>query len=296
MQKIELIDLHFQHLAHTIGSYLLPTSEGPVLIETGPYSTFDQLKKGIENLGYKIEDIEHVFLTHIHLDHAGAAWAFAEVGANIYLHPFGAKNMEDPSRLMESAKRIYKDKMDELWGDMKAIPANQLIEVEDQQTFNIGGLTIKSLHTPGHAKHHIAWQVGDVIFTGDIAGVRIDQGPVVPPCPPPDINLEDWKNSIELLKSANPSTLYLTHYSSIENIDEHLNALLNILDSWAKWIKAKMNEGLTNEEMVPLFMEFTAQGLREAGLDEKGIQLYEAANPSWMSVAGLVRYWTKKES
>lgn len=296
MQKIELIDLHFQHLAHTIGAYLLPTSEGPVLIETGPHSTFDQLKKGIENLSYKIEDIKHVFLTHIHLDHAGAAWAFAEVGANIYLHPFGAKNMEDPSRLMESAKRIYKDKMDELWGDMKAIPANQLIEVEDQQTFNIGDMTIKSLHTPGHAKHHIAWQVGDVIFTGDIAGVRIDQGPVVPPCPPPDINLEDWKNSIQIIKNANPSTLYLTHYSSIENIDEHLNALLNILDSWANWIKSKMNEGLTNEEMVPLFMEFTAQGLREAGLDEKGIQLYEAANPSWMSVAGLVRYWTKKES
>lgn len=296
MQKIELIDLHFQHLAHAIGAYLLPTSEGPILIETGPYSTFQQLKNGIESHGYKIEEIKHVFLTHIHLDHAGAAWAFAEAGANIYVHPFGAKNMEDPSRLMESAKRIYKEKMDELWGEMNAIPANQLIEVADQQTYNIGELTIKSLHTPGHAKHHIAWQVGEVIFTGDVAGVRIDQGPVVPPCPPPDINLEDWKNSIQILKNANPSTLYLTHYSSVENIDEHLNALLAVLDSWANWIKIKMDEGLTNEEMVPLFMEFTADGLREAGLDEKGIQLYEAANPSWMSVAGLVRYWTKKES
>ena len=296
MPEIEIIDLHFQNLEHAIASYLVRTSEGPILIETGPHSTFRQLERGLEVLGYQPNDIRHVFLTHIHLDHAGAAWAFAETGANIYLHPFGAKNMEDPSRLMESAKRIYKDKMDELWGQMKPIPANQLVQVEDQQEFTFGDVSIKSLHTPGHAKHHIAWQIEDIIFTGDIAGVKIDKGPVVPPCPPPDINLEDWKSSIQILRDQSPQALYLTHYNKIENIDGHLDELDAVLDNWANWIKQKMTEGLTNEEMVPLFMKHTAEQLKAAGLDDATVRLYEAANPSWMSVAGLVRYWTKKET
>lgn len=295
MAQIELIDLHFQHLEHAIGAYLLPGTQGPILIETGPHSTFEKLAEGIEKAGYRQTDIKHVFLTHIHLDHAGAAWAFAEAGAHIYLHPFGAKNMEDPSRLMESARRIYQDSMDELWGEMKPIPADQLIQVADQQSFTIGDLTIKSHHTPGHAKHHIAWQVEDVIFTGDVAGVKIDEGPVVPPCPPPDINLEDWKQSIGLLKNLKPTALYLTHFSKIDNVNEHLTRLEIILDDWANWVKDKMIEGLSNDEMVPLFMTYTAEQLRAAGVDELKIKLYEAANPSWMSVAGLVRYWTKRE-
>ncbi|MEP3387726.1 MAG: MBL fold metallo-hydrolase [Reichenbachiella sp.] len=296
MPEIKIIDLQFKSLDHAIAAYLLPTSEGPILVETGPHSTFPKLKEDVEAMGYQMEDIKHVFLTHIHLDHAGAAWALAETGAKIYLHPFGAKNMEDPSRLMESATRIYGDQMDTLWGQMKPISADQLIQVEDQQSFRCGDIEIKSLHTPGHAKHHIAWQVEDVIFTGDVAGVKIDNGPVVPPCPPPDINLEDWKASIDILRSAKPSALYLTHYNKITAIESHLSALENILDDWAAWIKKQMQAGLRNEEMVPLFMAYTADQLREAGLDEPTIELYEAANPSWMSVAGLVRYWTKKES
>jgi glyoxylase-like metal-dependent hydrolase (beta-lactamase superfamily II) len=218
----------------------------------------------------------------------------AEHGAKIYLHPFGAKNMEDPTRLMESAARIYGDKMDQLWGQMKKIPRAQLIEAGDQEVIQIGDVSLKSLHTPGHAKHHIAWQLGDAIFTGDVAGVKIDAGIVVPPCPPPDINIEDWKSSIELIRSLNPKKLYLTHFDKIEDINEHLNSLEAILDNWGAWIKAHWESGETNEEMVPKFMLHVAGQLREVGLTESDIQLYEAANPSWMSVAGLVRYWKKK--
>jgi len=294
MIKIETIDLHFQGLVHAIAAYLIPSSDGPILIETGPYSTFPYLKKGIESHGYQLSDIKHVFLTHIHLDHAGAAWAMAEAGADIYLHPFGAKNLEDPSKLMASAKMIYQDKMDKLWGQMKPIASEKLIQVADQQEIIIGEVTLKSWHTPGHARHHIAWQVDDIIFTGDVAGVKIDCGPVVPPCPPPDINIEDWKNSIQLLKSLHPKALYLTHYHRIENIAEHLGQLTDILDNWADWIKTNMDEELSQEEMIPLFMAHTASQLRAGGLSDEDIVLYEAANPSWMSVAGLVRYWEKK--
>src|SRR5690606_16623004 len=112
----------------------------------------------------------------------------AEKGANIYLHPLGAKHLADPSRLMASAKMIYQERMDELWGQMHPIPENQLIRVEDYETITVGDTKIKSLHTPGHAIHHIAWQINDLIFTGDVAGVKIGAGPVQPPCPPPDIS------------------------------------------------------------------------------------------------------------
>lgn len=291
---IQLIDLNFLNIEKAIGAYLIKSSDGPVLIETGPFSTFKTLSEGIENAGYQVSDVRHVLLTHIHLDHAGSAWAFAEHGANIYLHPFGSKNMEDPSRLMESATRIYGDDMDRLWGTMKKINGDQLISVEDGQELTFGETTIKAFYTPGHAKHHIAWQLDDVVFTGDVAGVKIDRGPVVPPCPPPDIDLDAWKSSIKLIKSLNPSKLYLTHYDAVESVEKHLTDLESILNDWAQWMKTKWETGLSADEITPMFMEYTRNQLIEQGVDESGVKKYEAANPSWMSVAGLIRYWKKK--
>ena len=292
---IHIIDLNFQGIKKAIAAYLIETGSGPILIETGPYSTFDHLKAGTEKIGYDISAIKHVFLSHIHLDHAGAAWALAENGAKIYVHPFGAKNMQDPTRLMESATRIYGDKMDTLWGTMKKIPAELLYQVEDQEIFNLGDTTIKAWHTPGHAKHHIAWQIDDNIFTGDVAGVKIGDGPVVPPCPPPDINIEDWKNSIQVLRNIQPAKLYLTHFNAITDIKTHLDALENILDDWAGWIKERWEANESAEDITPKFMDYTAQQLKRQGLSDKEVETYEAANPSWMSVAGLIRYWTKKK-
>ena len=294
MIKVHTIDLHFSGLKEAIGAFFVETSEGPILIETGPHSTFPSLEKGIENLGYSVADIKHVFLTHIHLDHAGAAWALAEQGANVYLHPFGVKHMADPSKLMASAKMIYQDRMDELWGEMKPIPESQLIQVNHEEVIEIGELKIKSLHTPGHASHHIAWQIDDIIFTGDVAGVKIEKGPVQPPCPPPDINIELWLESIEILRKENPSKFFLTHFNAIENVKEHLDELTEMLKDWSEFVKALWEKGLSNEEIVPMFVEHTKGQLLAAGLGDTEIDQYEAANPSWMSVAGLVRYWSKK--
>ncbi len=291
---IELIDLKFQGFKGAIASYLIKTSDGPVIIETGPYSTIDAMKEALAKHGWDLRDIKHVFLTHIHLDHAGSAWAFAEHGARIYVHPFGAKNMADPSKLMSSATRIYGDQMDRLWGTMKNIPEELLYEVRDQEVFKIGDAAIKAWHTPGHAKHHIAWQIGEAVFSGDVAGCKIGDGPVVPPCPPPDINLEDWKNSIEILRKINPSKLFLTHFDEVSNVAQHLNELEAILDDWAQWIKKEWEAGKSVEELTPEFSKYTTQQLLDLGVDHDGVKVYEAANPSWMSVAGLVRYWSKK--
>ncbi|MEL6822087.1 MAG: MBL fold metallo-hydrolase [Calditrichota bacterium] len=194
---VKIIDLKFQGLEASIASFLVETSTGPVIVETGPHSCLPHLEHQLKAADYGIDDVAAVFLTHIHLDHAGAAWCFADAGADIYLHPFGARHMADPSKLMSSAKRIYQDKMDALWGDMRAIDEERLKIAEDGAAINIGDKRFIAHHTPGHAVHHIAWQCDDLLFAGDVAGVKIGSGPVVPPCPPPDINIEDWKTSIQ---------------------------------------------------------------------------------------------------
>jgi glyoxylase-like metal-dependent hydrolase (beta-lactamase superfamily II) len=296
MLDVKILDLHFLGLEKTISSFLIKTSEGPVLIETGPHSSIQSLEKGLKENGVEPEDVKHVFLTHIHLDHAGAAWYFAGHGARVYVHPFGVKHLADPSKLMESARRIYQDKMDYLWGQMHSIDESQLVAVDDEQTIEIGGVAIKALHTPGHAVHHIAWQINGTLFSGDVAGVKIENGPVVPPCPPPDINVENWKNSIERIKTAGVSQLYLTHFGVIKDIDKHLYDLESVLDEWAFWIKNQMEKGTDAESMTPMFQKFVADGLRAQGLTGRQIEQYEAANPAWMSVAGLIRYWTKKKA
>ncbi|MEQ6168500.1 MULTISPECIES: MBL fold metallo-hydrolase [unclassified Ekhidna] len=290
-----ILDLHFQNYEHAIAAFLIETDDGPVLIESGPYSTFPSLEKGLADHGYKVSDVKHVLLSHIHFDHAGAAWAFAERGAKVYLHPFGHDHMHDPTKLVASATMIYGDQMDTLWGKMDGIPKKNLKVMEHEESVEIGGQSFRALHTPGHAKHHIAWHWKDTIFTGDVAGVKIEGGPVVPPCPPPDINIEDWLHSIDLILSKNPNKLVLTHFGEEMNPNIHMQELKGILKDWSEWMKAKWEAGMSNDEITPEFMAYTSKQLKDRGVSDHGIKLYEAANPSWMSVAGLVRYWKKKQ-
>ena len=291
---IKVLDLKFLGHDDTIAAFLVETDAGPVLLETGPYSTFPQLKSELEKHGYQAEDIKHVLLTHIHLDHAGAAWQFAAYGATVHVHPFGYAHLAEPSRLMESARKIYKDEMDRLWGDMKSIPKERLKTVKHGASLQVGNVTFTGWFTPGHASHHIAWQVGDELITGDVAGVSINGGIVVPPCPPPDINIEHWQESIQLIRGLDVSALYLTHYGKVEKVTKHLDDLENILMDWANWIKPYWEAGKHPSEVTPLFQAYTAQQLMAAGIEGKGLKQYESANPSWMSVAGLMRYWRKR--
>lgn len=295
MPTIHTIDLHFQQENHSIAAYLIETLQGPILIETGPMSTFDNLKVGIEKLGYQLKDIENVLVTHIHFDHAGAAWKFAEHGAKIFVHPIGVPHLQHPEKLWNSAAQIYGDEMDTLWGEMKPIPEDQLDGVKEGQIIEFGDVVVEVLYTPGHAVHHNAYQIGEVIFTGDVAGVKIENGPVVPPCPPPDIDLGLWKESIAKIRAKNPSALYLTHYGRQDRPNEILDDLEAILDDWANYIKPFYEDQIPADKIVPLFVEYTEKQFTEKGLSKDEIQTYEYANPSWMSVNGLLRYWKLKE-
>ena len=291
---IHTLDLHFLDLPQAIAAYLIETSDGPVLIESGPYTTYEHLEQEICRVGFALEDIRHVLLTHIHFDHAGAAWALAEQGATIYVHPVGAPHLVNPEKLWNSAKRIYQDDMDRLWGAMHPIPEAKLREVAHEERLTFGETTFTAYHTPGHAIHHIAYQQGNSVFTGDVGGVRIEGGMVEPPCPPPDINLADWQHSIQLLRDLHPAHLYLTHFGVVDQVPEHLDALDRQLLNWADWVRENMQGGLPAEAIAPEFIVYVKQQLQAHGASDELIQQYEAANPSWMSVAGLMRYWKKK--
>ncbi len=293
---IHTLDLNFLGIPQAIAAYLVETSDGPVLIESGPYSTYDHLQRAIRHTGVDPADIRHVLLTHIHFDHAGAAWAFAEQGATVYVHPVGAPHLASPEKLWNSAQRIYGDEMERLWGEMQPIAPEQLREVAHEEALTFGDTTFTAYHTPGHATHHIAYHRGEVIFTGDVGGVRISGGLVEPPCPPPDIHVEDWQASIELLRGLRAEALYLTHFGRVDHPADHWDRLGQQLINWADWVRTKREAGQSTEATVPQFTEYVANQLRAQGATEEQIKQYEAANPSWMSVAGLMRYWKKRDA
>ncbi|MEO1256706.1 MAG: MBL fold metallo-hydrolase, partial [Bacteroidota bacterium] len=148
---------------------------------------------------------------------------------------------------------------------------------------------------PGHAVHHIAWKIGDEIIAGDVAGVKIGDALVVPPCPPPDIHVEDWQASIAILKAEQPKSLYLTHFGKVIAIENHLDELEQRLLAWAAWMKPHFEKDTPQPEIIPLFEAYVQQELHTAGITAPAdLERYEKANPSWMSVAGLMRYWKKK--
>jgi glyoxylase-like metal-dependent hydrolase (beta-lactamase superfamily II) len=292
---IHTLDVKFLGQDDTIAAYLLEVDGEIALVETGPHSTFDNLTAAIKRLGFDIKNIKKVFLTHIHFDHAGAAWAFAALGATIYVHPFGEKHIVEPSKLYNSAKMIYGDKMDYLWGKMEQIAPERIHAVTHGERIALGNTEIRTWYTPGHAVHHVVWQLGDDLFAGDVAGCKINGGIVVPPCPPPDIDVEAWIASLDLIKKLKVKRLYLTHFGTVTTVQKHLNQLEKRLIRWSNWFKPRYEKGLTAAEVTPQYQAFVQKELMRYGIVGTQLAQYESANPAWMSVAGLMRYWHKKE-
>lgn len=298
--RIHVLDLDFQHVGQSVAAFVAEGPEGLALIECGPASTLPALDAALQDLGAKKSDFRHLFLSHIHFDHAGAAWAFAQAGARVYVHPKGLPHLAAPEKLYNSAKMIYGEDMDRLWGPMHPIAEEQLYAPAHGESILVGGLRFTAWHTPGHAVHHIAWQLepesGDaspLLFTGDVAGVKIGEGPVAPPCPPPDIHLESWLESIQLMRDLPVESLYLTHFGLIHNKLAHLDDLEAELHAWANWMKPYAIEGTDPALITPLFRNFVDDRYEKAGLGTAARQRYETANPAFMSVAGLLRYWKK---
>ena len=290
---IKTIDLNFQGIKSTVACFLLKINKELALIECGPESCLKRLKSEIKKNGESAENIKHVFLTHIHLDHAGAAWWFAKNGANIYVHPFGERHLVNPEKLISSAEIIYGNNMKRLWGDIKAINENKVIPVKDKEKIKNNDVEIKALHTPGHAKHHISWVIGDSVFTGDVAGAKINNGPLVPACPPPDINIEEWENSLEIIKKEKPKYLYFTHFGKFSYNEHEVIDLQNTLKDWLIWIKK--NEDIREPILIEKFESYINKSLKNKLIDDETIEQYYIANPPYMSILGLKRVLMKNK-
>ena len=297
-KKIFTLDHHFQGITGAIASYLIPHQDGGVLVETGPGSTTDQLVKELNTCGYDPSDISDILLTHIHLDHAGAAGWFAGLGSNIFVHHIGAPHLKNPEKLLSSAARIYGDKMDELWGEFLPVSAEKIVELEDGAEISINGLEFKVLDTPGHASHHHAFIFDDVLFCGDIGGIRMrDLKHIRIPMPPPEFNLESWRKSAAKLKDAilngSLNAIAPTHYGIFLDPGWHFNTIETALDEINTWIEEKMPAGNDIQELNEQFLNWTRERSLKDGLSPEQVEPYEAANPSWMSTYGISRYWRK---
>jgi glyoxylase-like metal-dependent hydrolase (beta-lactamase superfamily II) len=295
---IHTLDLNFMGIPGTIAVYLIRHSQGGILIESGPGSTLQALQTALHQHGLTPKDITNVFLTHIHLDHAGAAGWLARQGARIHVHPVGAPHMIQPEKLLSSAARIYGDQMDALWGEFLPVPAEKVIVMQDNETSEIEGICIRALDTPGHANHHFAYIYESTCFSGDIGGVRLP-GPahLRLPMPPPELNLEKWRTSLERLRweyrAGSFARIAPTHFGIYTNPDWHLEALFNSLDEIEAWMEAIMPSGPTLEKLNSEFLAWTEQRSLNQGITQESLMAYEAANPSWMSAQGLQRYWQK---
>ena len=199
--RVITLDLNFQGRPHAIASYLIRHGDGAMLIESGPGSTRLDWKRAWRTKGLSPRDVTHVLLTHIHLDHAGAAGWLARQGAEIYVHPVGAPHMLHPEKLLASATRIYGDRMESLWGEFLPVPEEKLDVAQDGERSQIGNLRFIPINTPGHAEHHYAYLFEDICFSGDVGGVRIPGYQYLRvPMVPPELHLERWHESIARLR------------------------------------------------------------------------------------------------
>ena len=292
--NIHVLDTHQLGRPGIVAATAVETDDGIALFDTGAESTFDNVIVDLRKIGFSAKDVRHVFLSHIHFDHAGAAWRFAESGATIYVHPVGAPHLVDPTKLINSATRIFGDQMQKLWGRIAPVPADRIRVVEDNELIRVRPFEVRALATPGHADHHHVYHWADNLFGGDIAGVRIGHGPPIPPFVPPQLHIESWHESIARIRVLGAANLYLPHFAKVEgSIAEHLDALDERVQRWTEWFREKIRDGATGDQLKREFAEYEHRELRDGGAADADVDGYETADPSYMAVPAAIRYWNK---
>jgi len=277
----EPIDLH--HLdERIIGCYVLETQDGLALFDCGPTTCIPHLKAGLAERGLDLTDIRHLLLSHIHLDHAGAAGVLVRQHPWLQVHvsEIGAPHLVDPSKLEASARRLYGTSFDALWGELAPVPERNVHVVGDRI------LGLECFPTPGHAWHHVSYLAADgTLYAGDAAGVRIAPGSfVMPPCPPPEIDLEAWEQTIDEIERRTPGRLALIHFGTFDDVQEHLAALRETLHTWA----SRVEDGMDEQTFVAAARYDVSQ------VEPEMTDLYDEAAPFWHHYQGLARYWRKK--
>jgi glyoxylase-like metal-dependent hydrolase (beta-lactamase superfamily II) len=295
--RLHLLDARHLGRSRVICVGVLAAQDGSVtLIDPGPASVFPQVQEALRKRALEPRNVKRILVTHVHLDHSGGAWAWAKTfGSRVFAHPRGTPHLRNPDKLVASATRIYGGQMSRLWGSVEPIESALVTELEDGQTIACDQWPVQALATPGHAKHHHCFWISDerLLFAGDVSGVTIDGGPVFPPCPPPDIDVEAWKDSLNRLRALVPGRVVVTHFGEIPSPIERMKELASRLERWAEWIGACIERGESEETFAPAFCTLAREELRASHIDDDLLRVYEQADPAKMSVAGLARYWRK---
>jgi glyoxylase-like metal-dependent hydrolase (beta-lactamase superfamily II) len=290
-------DLH--HLGHPehIAVYLLDTGDGIAIVDPGPSSCREALDAALQAFGAAVPDIRHVFLTHIHLDHAGITGSLVRANPRIRVrvHERGAPHLVDPSRLLDSARRIYADAMDRLWGEFLPVPSDNLEVLTDRNSLAFGRSRWRSAATPGHAIHHVAYldEHEGVVFTGDVAGEATQHAtPALPVAPPPDIDLAAWRTSLDLLAQWEPEQLLLTHFGPVQHPRAHLDEMWARLVDWSERVKESLTAAGSDDERAEAFADEEFAHLTDGLPAESARWVHRGAMES--SWHGLARYWRRQ--
>ena len=294
---IGFADLDFQGLHRIIATATLHGPDGVTVVDPGPSSTLAGLRRHLASIGATVADVSALFITHIHLDHAGASGTLLRENPRIkvYVHEIGAPHMVDPSRLLASAGRLYGDGMDRLWGEVAPVPAAALVALKGGERINAGGRTWDVAYTPGHASHHVSYFSADagIAFVGDTAGVQVVPGGfVLPPTPPPDIDLPVWSRSLDVIEQWRPETLFLTHFGPSGQTGSHLSELrdhLQLVERLARDVIAATSDEAAREAQ---FIDAIRREIgRRATADD--LRIYEMAGRFDLNWRGIARYVVK---
>ena len=291
-------DVRFRGRSRLIACAVLETETGLILIDPGPTSTLKTLESALTPLG-GLRAVSDVVLTHIHLDHAGCV---GQLAANlpevaIHVHPIGARHLINPERLIGSATRIYKERMETLWGTILPVPTSQVCAIADGTLLEIGRRALRACYTPGHASHHIAWfdDAAQVVFAGDAAGMRIEGADhIIPVAPPPDIDLVAWEETLSMLETENPKQLFLTHFGLIRDVKEHLRRMRERLRAWSDAVRHSLDADHESDVARAAVFHESEMTLMKASVGIADQEPYGYMGQPRESWYGLARYWRKQ--
>jgi glyoxylase-like metal-dependent hydrolase (beta-lactamase superfamily II) len=293
---MDYVDLNFLGKPGVIATAILKSAGEVALIDPGPSTTLPGLTRSLQAQGVGLSDVTHVLLTHIHLDHAGATGSILKAHPNItvFVHSLGAKHLVDPSKLLASAGRLYGRDMERLWGAVEPVPAGQIRMLKGGERLTIAGRDLEVAATPGHASHHVSFfdRGSGVAFVGDVAGIRRNGDRyIAPPTPPPDIDLEAWRQSADRILAWNPETLFLTHFGPFHGPGPHFQELFARLTEWsALVVKLLADQALSDDDRERRFVDECLLEMRRTVGDAEADRYSSAARLEF-SWQGLARYW-----
>jgi glyoxylase-like metal-dependent hydrolase (beta-lactamase superfamily II) len=297
---LSYFDLQFLGVPRVIAAVVLHSPGGVALVDPGPSSTLPELRRALEAGGIAMADVRAMLLTHIHLDHAGAAGTLvkANPAMRVFVHEKGAPHMAAPEKLIASATRLYGADMDRLWGEFLPVPSAAMTVLRGGERIRAGGRELDVQYTPGHAAHHVSFfdAASGVAMVGDTAGVRLREGGfVMPPTPPPDIDLEQWADSLRRIQDWRPETLLITHFGPVTPSAPHLVELADHLEWISGLARTSLGRAGTDAEREEWFTEQVRARLRRRVAPDES-QAYEVAGRFDLSWRGLARYWRARTS